>query len=114
MTRARAVVLGGGAIGTSCCYHLTPRGLRAVRLRERQSLAAGSSGRSAAVIETQYLTENKIALTAWSMGVVNRLARDHGLPFVRHGYLRLGHTPDDLRHFEASVALQRRHGVADA
>jgi glycine/D-amino acid oxidase-like deaminating enzyme len=114
MTRARAVVIGGGAIGTSCFYHLTRRGLHDVLLLEQASLAAGSSGRSAAVVETQYLTEGKIALTAWSMAVVRRLARDHGLPFVRHGYLRLGHTPDDLERFRESVALQRRHGVPDA
>jgi sarcosine oxidase subunit beta len=114
MTRARAVVIGGGAIGTSCFYHLTQRGLHDVLLLEQASLAAGSSGRSAAVVETQYLTESKIALTAWSMAVVRRLARDHGLPFVSHGYLRLGHTPADLERFRESVALQRRHGVTDA
>src|SRR5262249_40739608 len=92
----RAVVIGGGAIGTSCFYHLARRGVRDVLLVEQGSLASGSSGRSAAVVETQYLTEAKIALTAWSMTVVRRLAREHGLPFVQHGYLRLGHTPEDL------------------
>jgi sarcosine oxidase subunit beta len=114
MSRQRVVVIGGGAVGTSCFYHLTRRGVRDVVLLEQATLASGSSGRSAAVVETQYLTEADIALTAWSMRVVRRLAEEHGLSFVRHGYLRLGRTAADLARFHASVAIQRDYGMTDA
>jgi sarcosine oxidase subunit beta len=112
--RARVVVIGGGAIGASCFYHLVERGVRDVVLVEQASLASGSSGRSAAVVETQYVSPEKIALCAWSMRLFRRLEQEHGLPFVHHGYLRLGHTEDDLTRFQASVALQREHGIHDA
>lgn len=112
--RVQAVVVGGGAIGASCFYHLVERGMRDVLLVEQAAFASGSTGRSAAVVETQYLTPDKIALCAWSMRLFRRLERDHGLPFVHHGYLRLGHSTEDLARFHASVACQREHGVTDA
>jgi sarcosine oxidase subunit beta len=112
--RAHAVVVGGGAIGASCFYHLVERGVRDVLLVEQAGFASGSTGRSAAVVETQYLAPDKIALCAWSMRLFRRLEREHGLPFTHHGYLRLGHTPDDLAQFRRSVELQRAHGVTDA
>ena len=112
--RTDVVVIGGGAIGASCFSYLVERGVRDVLLVEQASLASGSSGRSAAVVETQYVTREKIALCAWSMRLFRRLEQERGLPFVHHGYLRLGHTEDDLVRFQESVELQREYGVADA
>jgi glycine/D-amino acid oxidase-like deaminating enzyme len=112
--RAGAVVIGGGTVGTSCFYHLVQRGLRDVVLVEQAGLAAGSSGRSAAVVEAQYLAREKIALCSRSMALFRRFERDHGLPFVHHGYLRLGHSAEDLERFQRSVEIQREYGVADA
>jgi sarcosine oxidase subunit beta len=112
--RAHVVVIGGGAIGASAFFHLVERDVPDVVLVEQAALASGSSGRSAAVVETQYVTPEKVALCAWSMRLFRRLEREHGLPFAHHGYLRLGHTEDDLARFQASVALQREHGIRDA
>ncbi len=112
--RVRAVVIGGGAIGTSCFYHLVQSGLRDVLLVEQAGLAAGSSGRSAAVVETQYLERGKIALCAHSMALVRRFETGYGLPFVHHGYLRLGHSAGDLERFRRSVGIQREYGMTDA
>jgi sarcosine oxidase subunit beta len=108
------VVIGGGAIGTSTFHHLVARGVRDVVLVEQAALGAGSTGRSAAVVETQYVAPDQVALCAWSMRVFQRLEREHALPFVHHGYLRLGHTVEDLARFARSLALQREHGVTDA
>jgi sarcosine oxidase subunit beta len=110
----RVVVIGGGAIGASCFYHLTRRGLGEVWLVERRTLASGSTGRSAAVVETQYVDPDQVALCAWSLRLFRELERDDGLPFVHHGYLRLGHRAADLDRFQASLALQRAHGMTDA
>ena len=110
----RAVVIGGGAIGASCFYHLARAGAGAVLLVEQAGLASGSAGRSAAVVETQYLHPDKIALCARSMDLFRRFEREHGLPFVHHGYLRLGHSAEDLDRFQRSVTIQRALGIADA
>jgi sarcosine oxidase subunit beta len=70
---------------------------------EQAGLAAGSSGRAAAVVETQYLGREKIALCGRSMALFRRFERDYGLPFVHHGYMRLGHSGEDLDRFQRSV-----------
>jgi sarcosine oxidase subunit beta len=111
---ARVVVIGGGAIGASCFYHLVQKGVGDVLLIEQAGLGSGSTGRSAAVVETQYLHPDKVALCASSMRLFRRLEAEHGLPFVHHGYMRLGHTGEDLAGFRRSVLLQREHGVTDA
>jgi sarcosine oxidase subunit beta len=112
--RARVVVIGGGAFGASCFYHLTARGVRDVLLVEQATLGSGSTGRSAAVVETQYLAPDQVALCAWSIRVFRWLEREHALPFVHHGYLRLGHTGADVAGFHESVALQHAHGCDEA
>lgn len=112
--RAQVVVIGGGAFGASCFYHLTARGVRDVVLLEQATLGSGSTGRSAAVVETQYLAPDQVALCAWSIRVFRWLEKEHELPFVHHGYLRLGHSPAVLEGFHESVALQRAHGLDDA
>jgi glycine/D-amino acid oxidase-like deaminating enzyme len=112
--RARVVVIGGGAFGASSFYHLATGGVPDVVLLEQATLGSGSTGRSAAVVETQYLAHDQVALCAWSMRVFRRLETEHGLPFTHHGYLRLGHTAEDVGQFHESVAMQREHGLTDA
>mgnify|MGYP003693706873 CR=1 FL=1 len=112
--KARVVVIGGGAFGASCFYHLTAKGIHDVVLVEQATLGSGSTGRSAAVVETQYLAPDQVALCAWSIRVFQRLEREHALPFFHHGYLRLGHAAADVAGFHQSIALQRAHGLSDA
>jgi glycine/D-amino acid oxidase-like deaminating enzyme len=112
--RARVVVIGGGAFGASCFYHLSTRGVRDVVLLEQATLGSGSTGRSAAVVETQYLAADQVALCAWSIRLFRWLETEHGLPFTHHGYLRLGHSDDVVTQFHSSVRLQREHGLMDA
>jgi glycine/D-amino acid oxidase-like deaminating enzyme len=112
--RARVVVIGGGAFGASAFYHLTKRGLTDVVLLEQATLGSGSTGRSVAMVETQYLAPDQVALCAWSIRVFQWLEREHALPFVHHGYMRLGHAAADVAGFHESIALQRSHGLHDA
>jgi sarcosine oxidase subunit beta len=112
--RARVVVIGGGAFGASAFYHLTKRGITDVLLLEQATLGSGSTGRSAAVVETQYLAPDQVALCAWSIRLFQWLEKEHALPFVHHGYMRLGHASADLVGFHESVALQRSYGLHDA
>ena len=48
--RARVVVVGGGAIGTSIAYHLTTIGVPDVVLLERAQLTAGTTWHAAGLI----------------------------------------------------------------
>ncbi len=66
-TTADAVIIGGGAIGTSVLYHLTQQGLRNVVLLERAGLASGSTGASAAIVRQHYSTEVSVRLVQKSL-----------------------------------------------
>ena len=104
------VVVGGGVAGTSCAYHLRRLGAGRVLLLERDSLAAGSSSRSTGFVETAYRERWRVEATLRSRRIVERLAGERGLPFVRCGKLLLGH---DRAALEAALALRRELGAAD-
>jgi glycine/D-amino acid oxidase-like deaminating enzyme len=108
------VVLGAGAVGLSAALQLTRLGVRDVVVLDSTHVAGGSSGRSVGVVETQYVDPFDIALRVPSKRVFLELERDHGLRFTRNGYLRIGHTEEDARRFERSVAVQRELGIDDA
>ena len=44
---AEIVIVGGGAMGTSVAYHLAKKGVKDIVLLERESLASGSTSKSA-------------------------------------------------------------------
>ena len=60
---ADAVVIGGGIMGASVAHFLARKGLGAVVLLEKRSLAAVSTGHSAAVIRTFYSNDLTIRLS---------------------------------------------------
>jgi sarcosine oxidase subunit beta len=107
-------IVGAGAVGLSAALQLTELGVQDVVVLERSHLAGGSSGRSVGVVETQYVDPFDIALRVPSKRVFEQLEREHGLRFTRNGYLRIGHTDEDVRRFERSVAVQRELGIEDA
>ena len=76
-------VVGGGVAGTSCAYHLQRLGAGRVLLLERGSLAAGSSSRSTGFVETAYRERRRVEATLRSRRIVEQLAGEGGLPFVR-------------------------------
>jgi glycine/D-amino acid oxidase-like deaminating enzyme len=108
------VVVGAGALGLCTAFELTELGVFGVTVIERGQVAGASSGLSVGIIETQYLEPLAIEIRVRSMDFFRRLEREHGLQITRNGYLRLGHTADDLQSFERSVGIQRALGVRDA
>jgi sarcosine oxidase, subunit beta len=103
-------VIGAGAIGLASALQLARRGAR-VTVLEGAHPAAGSSGLSVGIVETQYVEPLDIALRAWSMGFFDALEADHDLHLTRNGYLRLAHDDRALEAFADSVATQRDLGI---
>ncbi len=106
-------VIGAGAIGLSSALQLARRGCE-VTVIEARHVAAGSSGLSVGIVETQYLERLDIELRVRAMGTFAWLEREHELRIVRNGYLRLGHDDASRVAFERSVEIQRELGVRDA
>ena len=74
VSRYELIVIGGGVAGASCLFHLAERGVTRTLLLERSHLAAGSSGRSAAFVETLYTDRDRVRWTQATARLLERLA----------------------------------------
>jgi sarcosine oxidase subunit beta len=102
------VIVGGGAMGASVAWHLRQLGIDDVVLLERDSLAAGSTSRSAGGIRAQFSDELNIRIALRSMAEFERM---DGIDFRRYGYLFLLDREDDVATFREALALQQGLGV---
>ena len=103
---ADIVVIGAGVMGAASAWRLAERGLKVVVL-EQASPASGSTGRSAAGVRTQFLTETNILLAHHSIQEYAAMPESGYQPA---GYLIL--VPEVLwADHQAGVAIQHRLGL---
>ncbi len=108
-----AVVIGGGVIGTSIAFHLAKLGLRDILLLEQSHLAAGSTGRSVGMVETNYTIDVNVALAKRGFEELSHFADVTGgtADFHRRPYLETVSARDQEGHLEQAVAMGKRHGI---
>lgn len=109
---ADVVVIGGGVNGTSTAWHLAKRGVR-VTLLERATLAAGSTGKSGALVRMHYTNRHDAALAQQSLPYFQHWADVVGVGdpgFQQVGVLRLAPERFDDR-LRANVGMLREVGV---
>ena len=108
---ADVVIVGGGAMGTSVAYHLAKQGITDVVLLERESLASGSTSKSAGGIRAQFADELNVKIALRSMAELQALERVSGIGYKRDGYLFLLDRDSDVELFQQALALQQTLGV---
>ncbi len=109
---ADVIVVGAGVQGASLAFQLARRGAR-VLILERESVAAGATGRSSGFVRMHYDLESEARL-AWASFPYFRAWQDMvgagDCGFVRTGFLQL--MPDALAdHLRANVEMQQRIGI---
>ena len=111
--RADVVVIGGGALGASAAFHLRRLGVRDVVLVERDSLASGSTSKSAGGIRTQFSDELNIRIALRSLADFEHFEELTGtdIAFRQYGYLFLLDSTEDVATFRDALALQQSLGV---
>jgi len=116
--KARCVIVGGGVMGVSIAWHLAARGdpvSEPVVLLEKTALAAGSSGRSGAILRQHYSQREVAAMARDSLRVYAEFAGRTGrsIGFQRTGVLTLAgpERPEDVALVERNVAMQIEIGI---
>jgi len=116
--RAGVVVIGGGIMGVRAAWALA-RGIEPSRgpvlLLERRELAAGSSGRSGAVLRQHYSDPQVAAMARDSLAEYSSLESSAGkaIGFQRCGVLTIAgpRVPAMLERVRANVAMQQALGI---
>lgn len=111
--KAEAVVIGGGVIGASIAFHLAKLGLRETVLLERSHLAAGSTGRSVGLIETNYALDVNVGLAKCGFDEFMRFPEITGgnADFHRRPYLETVAAKEQEGHLQQAVEMGKRHGI---
>jgi sarcosine oxidase subunit beta len=117
--RADVVVIGGGAMGASTAFHLATGGVPDVVVLERETLASGSTSRSAGGARLQFADELNVRLSLRSLAEFERwdaLIGEHvgfvpEIAFRQVGYLFLLDRPADVETFREALAIQHAQGV---
>ena len=112
VTSADALVIGAGAVGASCAFHLARAGLRTVVVDQFGGPAEGSTGRCFASVRGQWADDLNIELSWRSIQAFRSFPDEHGIDvgYAARGYLfAVPHEawPTHL----AAVDRQRAHGV---
>jgi sarcosine oxidase subunit beta len=106
------LIVGGGVIGTSTALALARRRAGRVLLLEKSFLAAGSSGKSGAIIRQHYSNRLTAAMAQLSLRVFERFEEQVGGPpvFTRTGMVIVVNDRDRAG-LEKNVAMQRELGI---
>jgi dimethylglycine dehydrogenase len=112
-TQARVVIIGGGAVGASCLYHLAKAGWADCLLLEKNELTAGSTWHAAGNVPTFSSSWSIMNMQRYSAGLYRSLGEAVDYPMNYHvtGSVRLGHTKERLQEFQRVAGMGRYQGM---
>ena len=108
-----AVIVGGGAMGTSVAYHLARAGVTDVTVLESDELGSGSSAKPLGGVRALFSQDANIALGARSLEAFRRFETEVGVDIglQQVGYLFAIREAADVAALEQGVARQNAMGV---
>jgi len=112
-TTARVVIIGGGAVGASCLYHLAKAGWHDCVLLEKNELTAGSTWHAAGNVPTFSTSWSVMNMQRYSTELYARLGAEVDYPMNYHqtGSIRLGHSIERMQEFERARSMGRYQGM---
>lgn len=111
----RAVVIGGGVVGTSVLYHLAKMGWNDVCLLERSILTAGSSWHAAGGFHALNADPNIASLQAYTIDLLQEIEKESGQSVGMHmtGGMTLAGTPDRWEWLQSAYRTFQSIGIDD-
>ncbi|HLH49510.1 MAG TPA: FAD-dependent oxidoreductase, partial [Roseiarcus sp.] len=114
-THYRAVVIGGGVVGTSVLYHLAKFGWTDIVLIERKTLTAGSSWHAAGGFHALNADPNIAALQAYTIDLLSEIERESGQNIGMHmtGGVSIASAPERWAWLKAAYRIFQTMGIED-
>ncbi len=111
---ARVVIIGGGAVGASCLYHLAKAGWTDCVLLEKNELTAGSTWHAAGNVPTFSSSWSIMNMQRYSTELYRGLADAVDYPMNYHvtGSVRLAHSKERMQEFERARGMGRYQGLS--
>ncbi len=112
-TKARVVIIGGGAVGASCLYHLAKAGWTDCVLLEKNELTAGSTWHAAGNCPTFSTSWSIMNMQRYSTQLYARLGAEVDYPMNYHqtGSIRIAHSQERMQEFERACSMGRYQGI---
>ena len=112
-TQARVVIIGGGAVGASCLYHLAKAGWTDCVLLEKNELTAGSTWHAAGNVPTFSTSWSVMNLQRYSTELYRQLGELVDYPMNYHvtGSIRLAHSTERMQEFQRAKGMGRYQGM---
>ncbi|WP_417524945.1 GcvT family protein [Marinovum sp.] len=112
-TQARVVIIGGGAVGASCAYHIAKAGWDVVLL-EKNELTAGSTWHAAGNCPNFSTSWAVMNMQRYSLELYRRLSDEVDYPMNYHvtGSIRLGHSRERMMEFERACSMGNYQGLS--
>ena len=108
------VIVGGGVHGLAAAYYLAVNhGITDVAVVDKGYIGGGGSGRSTAILRSNYLTPEGVRFYDRSMQLYRTLAADldYNVMFSRRGHLTLAHNDSSLRTMRWRAEVNQVEGV---
>ena len=112
-TQVKALVVGGGAVGTSIAYHLAKAGWSDVMLLERDELTSGSTWHAAGLLPLFNMSYATTHIHQYSVEFYKTLEQETGLNagFAVVGNLRMAQTDERMDEYMLYAATAETCGV---
>ncbi len=109
----RVVIIGGGAVGVSCLFHLAKSGWSDCILLEKNELTAGSTWHAAGNVPTFSASWAIMNMQRYSTELYRNLSEEVDYPMNYHvtGSIRLAHSTDRMREFERAKGMGIYQGM---
>jgi len=112
-THVKALVVGGGAVGSSIAYHLAKAGWKDVMLLERDELTSGSTWHAAGLLPLFNMSYATTHIHKYSVDFYKTLEEETGLNagFSIVGNLRMAQTQDRMDEYLLYSSVAETAGV---
>ena len=112
-TTAGVVIIGGGAVGASCLYHLAKAGWADCVLLERNELTAGSTWHAAGNVPTFSTSWSVMNMQRYSTELYRGLGAAVDYPMNYHvtGSIRLAHSKERMQEFQRAKGMGKSQGM---